>query len=63
MIPYFPKQFSSRAILIYFAALASVSIIFYRHMMKLDFIIMGAVWVLLFFLLSHRYSKEWVFPK
>ena len=59
MIPYFPKQFSSRAILIYFSSLAAVSLIFYRHMMKLDFIIIGVVWVLLFFLLSNRYTFRW----
>ena len=59
MISYFPKQFSSRAILIYLSSLAAVSIIFYRHMMKLDFIIIGIAWVLLFFLLAHRYTFKW----
>ena len=39
MIPYFPKQFSSKAILIYFASLATVSLIFFRYVMNLDFII------------------------
>ena len=60
MIPYFPKQFSSKAILIYFASLATVSLIFFRYVMNLDFIIMGVVWVLLFFLLAHRYTSRWV---
>lgn len=62
MVPYFPKQFSSRAILIYLSSLAAVTIVFYRHMMKLDFIVIGIVWVLLFFLLSHRYTRRWVYP-
>ena len=59
MIPYFPKQFSSRAILLYFSALAVVSIVFYRYMMKLEFFVMGIIWVLLFFLLSYRYTTRW----
>ncbi|MBO4600073.1 MAG: hypothetical protein J5641_04980 [Bacteroidales bacterium] len=63
MIPYFPKQFSTRAIIIYLASLAGVSLLYYRHAMRLEFIIIGIVWVLLFFLLSHRYSQRWVFPK
>lgn len=59
MIPYFPKQFSSRAIFIYLSSLAAISIIFFKHMMKLEFIIIGIVWVLIFFLLSHRYTFRW----
>ena len=59
MIPYFPKQFSSRAILIYLASLAAVSLIFFRYAMNLDFVIIGIVWVLLFFLLAHRYTFHW----
>ena len=59
MIPYFPKQFSSRAILIYLSALALVSLVYYKYMMRLEFFIMGIIWVLLFFLLSHRYTTRW----
>lgn len=62
MIPFFPKQFSTRAILIYLATLAAVSIVFYRYIMKLEFIIIGVVWVLLFFLLSHRFTTHWNYP-
>lgn len=60
MIPYLPKQFSSRAIFIYLATLAVVTIIFFRHAMKLEFIVMGVVWVLLFFMLSSRYTFRWL---
>ena len=59
MIPFFPKQFSTRAILIYLTSLAAVSLVFYRYMMGLEFITIGIVWVLLFFLLSHRYTFRW----
>ena len=63
MIPFFPKQFSTKAIQVYLLSLASVSLVFFKHIMGLDFIIIGIVWVLLFFLLSNRYSVRWVFPK
>ncbi len=59
MIPFFPKQFSTRAILIYIMSLAAVSLVFYRYMMGLEFITIGIVWVLIFFLLSHRYTFQW----
>ena len=32
-------------------------------MMNLEFIIIGITWVLLFFLLAHRYTKRWVYPQ
>jgi 4-amino-4-deoxy-L-arabinose transferase-like glycosyltransferase len=59
MIPYFPKQFATKAILIYLASLAIVSVVFYRHMLAPIYIAIGIMWVLLFFLLSHRYSHKW----
>ena len=59
MLTFFPKQISSRAIIIYLLALAMVSIVFFKHMMGLDFIIIGIAWVLLFFLLSSRYTIKW----
>lgn len=45
--------------MIYFISLAIVSIIFINHMMKLDFLIIGIAWILLFFLLSVRYTRKW----
>ena len=63
MIPYFPKQFSRRAIIVYLLSLATVSLVFFKYMMNLEFIIIGITWVLLFFLLAHRYTKRWVYPQ
>ena len=60
MVPYFPKQFSSRAIIIYIISLAIVSVVFMNYMLKPAFIIISIIWVLLFFLLSNRYSKKWL---
>ena len=59
MVPFFPKQISTKAITIYVLALAAISIVFLKHMMRLDFIILGIMWVVLFFLLSSRYTVRW----
>lgn len=45
--------------MIYFISLAIVSVIFINHMMKFDFLIIGIAWILLFFLLSVRYTRKW----
>ena len=45
--------------MIYFISLAIVSIIFINHMMKFDYLIIGIAWILLFFLLSVRYTRKW----
>ena len=45
--------------MIYFISLSIVSIIFINHMMKFDFLIIGIAWILLFFLLSVRYTRKW----
>lgn len=60
MIPYFPKQLSKKAISIYIVSLVIVSAVFMNHMLKPAFMIIGIVWVLLFFLLSTQFSKKWL---
>lgn len=59
MITNFPKIFSRKAISIYIASLAIVSVVFMSHMMAPLFLILGVAWVVLFFGLSSRYSKKW----
>ena len=59
MVPFFPKQISTKAIIIYILSLVAVSVIFFKHMMKLDFLIIGIAWVIFFFLLSSRYTIRW----
>ena len=64
MIPFFPRQFSIKAISIYLGALAAVSIVFFSHAMPWEYIVMGIVWVVVFFLLSNSCSTKWrTFPK
>lgn len=59
MIPYLPNKIATKGIYLYLGALAAVTILFFRHAMAIDFIIMGIMWVVGFFLLSANYSKKW----
>ena len=59
MIPFFPKQISYRAILVYVASLTVVSIVFMSHAMKFIFMAMGCLWVFSFFFLVVQCSKDW----
>ena len=59
MIPFFPKQIATKAIYLYLVVLAIVSLAFFRYVMSLTFIVIGIMWVVGFFLLSHYCSKIW----
>lgn len=59
MIPYFPKQIATKGIYLYLGALAAISLVFLRHAMSIDFLIMGVMWVVGFFLLSNLFSKKY----
>ncbi len=59
MIPYFPKQIATKGIYLYLGALTAISLVFIRHAMSIDFLIMGVMWVTGFFLLSNYCSKKW----
>lgn len=59
MIPYFPNQITKKGIYLYLATLVIVSIFYFRYAMSLTYIIMGIVWVTVFFLLSTLCSKKW----
>lgn len=59
MIPYLPKKISTTAIYLYLGALAAVTLLFIRHAMSWEFILMGLIWVVGFFLLSTYCSQKW----
>lgn len=59
MIPYFPKQISQRAILVYLISLALVSIIFVNYIMGIGYIALGFFWVFGFFGMVAFCSKSW----
>ena len=59
MISFFPRQLATKGIYIYLGLLATVSIVFFRYAMSIDFIAMGIMWVVGFFLLSSYCSRKW----
>ena len=60
MIPFFPKQISNRAIIVYVAALAAVSLFFISYAMQFGYIALGLLWVIGFFYLVSYCSKVWL---
>ena len=59
MTPYFPKQIANRAVLIYLFSLSIISIVFMSYSMKLGFIVMGCIWVALFFIMVPLCTIGW----
>ena len=59
MIPYFPKQIAERALIVYIASLAVVSLLFFSYAMKWGYMVLGLTFVVGFFYLSCYCSKEW----
>ena len=59
MIPFFPKQISSRAIVVYLIALMVVSVVFFDYAMSFGRIILGIAFVMVFFLLTAHLSRTW----
>ena len=60
MSPFFPKQIATKGIYLYLVALAAVTLFFFRYSMSLDFIAIGIVWVVGFFLLTSHFGKAWL---
>lgn len=60
MIPFLPKQISQRAVLVYLASLAVVSIVYLSYAMQFGYIALGCLWVFSFFFLVSQCSKEWL---
>ena len=59
MIPFFPKQISQKAVFVYLASLAIVSILFMSYAMGFGYMALGCMWVLSFFFLVTYCSKIW----
>lgn len=59
MLSSFPKLISNKAIGTYIACLALISIVFMNYAMPFKFMLMGLVFVLLFFGLSPALSRSW----
>ena len=69
MLTYFPKYFSTRAIMAYFITLALVSGIFMNRVLPLEFMVFGIIAVSVFFIFSNKLTMSWghypesLFPK
>ena len=59
MLNYFPKYFSTRAIICYLVTLALVSVIFFNHAMPFQFMLFGLVPVLVFFTYGNKLTMGW----
>ena len=56
MIPFLPKQISSRGIAVYVIALISVELLFFNYALKTEFIVLGVITACGFFYFSHYWS-------
>ena len=59
MVTIFPKTISLRGVLLYIISLAVVSIAFHSYAMDLVWIALGIVGIILFFLMSNRFTIQW----
>ena len=60
MIPYFPKQISYRAIIVYLVSLVLVSLYYANYAMSPVFMVLGVLWVSAFFLLANSCTQNWL---
>ena len=64
MLTYFPRYFSTRAIVCYLVTLALVSVFFMSYAMPFQFVLFGLVSVLVFFIYSNKLTMDWYrFPE
>lgn len=59
MIPYFPKQISSRAIAVYLISLTAVSFFYMNYAMGIGYMALGCLWVIGFFSLAVYCTRQW----
>ena len=59
MIPFFPQQIARRAIVTYFIALVLVSSIFFNHAMLFEYVVLGIIFISIFFVLTPKWSVDW----
>lgn len=59
MVPFFPKQISSRAVIVYLVALGIVNLVYIDYAMLFGYMVLGITCVLGFFGFSSYWSKGW----
>ncbi len=60
MLSIFPDKIAKRALYTYFGVLLVISAAFISHVMALPFLVIGVMWVSLFFLSTAYCSKKWL---
>ncbi len=58
MIPFFPKQISNRAIIVYLISIVTISLVYSRFAMPVGYIVLGLVFILGFFLITNYWTKD-----
>ena len=59
MVPFFPKQIANKGIYFYFGAFVVTSLLFLDYTLSAEFIVMGIVSVVTFFMASAWCSQKW----
>ena len=59
MLTFFPQQIARRAIVTYFVALVLVSSIFFSYAMLFEYVVLGIIFISLFFVLTPKWSVDW----
>lgn len=59
MISFIPRQITTKAIVVYLATLAIISVFYFMYAMSIEYIALGIVSVIGFFILSSRWSISW----
>ena len=59
MLTFLPKQIADKGIYLYLGSLAAVTLIYFKHAMSIEFMLIGVMWVAGFFTLANRFTKEW----
>lgn len=59
MLQFFPYQISHRAIVTYFVALILVTSIFFNYAMLFEYIVLGIIFVSMFFTMTQKWSVDW----
>lgn len=59
MIPFFPKQISDRAMIVYVASLVVVSVVYMSYAMQIGYIALGCLWVFGFFYFVTHCCLAW----
>lgn len=60
MVPFFPKTIADKGILLYFVSLIVVSVMYWSHAIPFVCMALGIVEVLVFFIFSRQYSRQWL---